>query len=200
MGRSQRSSAGAIGEPGACSGLAEQDHGAIATDVPWQCFSRCPTVRGRKRNNPATVVAPPYYARTNDTNRGIGTKPPARVTWPREGDASGGNDQRAAAAGPNQWVILSTYKLVTGRKLSGSRRWDCSTTNASKHWTSEVESYCLSDFLSVLNAIPKARESWTRPPSPKPGTCASPVNWPRFLPSLTPMARRLRSSASTGGR
>ena len=46
---------------------------AIATDVVGQCFAFVRLYGGVNLNNRATVVAPPYYARTDDTNGGTAT-------------------------------------------------------------------------------------------------------------------------------
>ena len=61
--------------------------------------------------------------------------------------------QDLQAAGTDQWVLLSTYKLVTGSKLSGGRRWDCTAADPRKHWTTELESYCLVDIQTALASI-----------------------------------------------
>ena len=127
------------------------------------------------------MTAPPYYVRTDDTHGGS-----CNLT-PCTGSASVGRymlptemitDLRAA--GPDQWVVLSTYKQLTGAKLSGSRRWDCTSGDPRKHWTSEVESYCLKDLLAALDAIKPGSvvtdpatvgEAWgRRPGSPPPTT------------------------------
>ena len=60
----------------------------------------------------------------------------------------------AEAAKPDTWVVLSTYKLVEGAKLTPGRRWDCTDPDPQKHWTSEVESYCIVDLLAALDALP----------------------------------------------
>ena len=81
------------------------------------------------------------------------------------------------AAGPDQWVVLSTYKLLTGAKLSGNRRWDCTSSDPRKHWTSELESYCLNDLLAALDTIKPGSvvtdpatvgEAWGRLPASPP--------------------------------
>ena len=118
---------------------------AIATNVIATCFAFTRLYDGTSLNSRAAVTKPPFYARTNDTsggkcnaatcsgNAGIGDRYmlPSRMI---------GELQKATV---DQWVILSTYKLVSGKKLAGNRRWDCSAADPAKHWTTEVESYCL---------------------------------------------------------
>jgi hypothetical protein len=78
--------------------------------------------------------------------------------------------------------VLSTYKLLTGAKLSGNRRWDCTSGDARKHWTSEVESYCLKDLLAAVDAIKpgsvvtdpaSVAEAWGRVPGSRPPTSST---------------------------
>jgi hypothetical protein len=127
---------------------------AIARNVVGTCFAFVRLYSGGNLNNRAAVVNPPYYARTDDTNGGTCRQPPCsgNAGIAKQYMPPGDMIADLQRAGTDQWVILSTYKLVTGRKLSGARRWDCSGA-VGKHWTSEIESYCLVDFLTVLGAI-----------------------------------------------
>lgn len=54
-----------------------------------------------------------------------------------------------------QWIDLQFYRLVTGvSKLSASYSWDCSSSDWTKHWTSQTEMYCEDDFDTILNSVP----------------------------------------------
>jgi hypothetical protein len=55
---------------------------------------------------------------------------------------------------PGQWAIAQFHKLVTGSKLAGTVRWDCSATDWRRHFTSRTELYCWNDYQRILNAIP----------------------------------------------
>ena len=126
----------------------------IATNVVGTCFAFTRLYWGNNLNNRAVVTGPPYYAHTDDTSGGTCNLAPCT------GTGSGGRymlptelTQDLQAAGTDQWVLLSTYKLVTGSKLSGGRRWDCTAADPRKHWTTELESYCLVDIQTALASI-----------------------------------------------
>ena len=68
-----------------------------------------------------------------------------------------------------------------------NRRWDCTSADPNKHWTSQIETYCLNDFLSVLSAIPAGAQvvdpatvatAWGRVPG---GGCMNAVRPARLL-------------------
>ena len=154
----------------------------IAADVVSECFAFTRRYSNTNVNNRSSVTTSPYYALVDDTSGGT-------CNLATCSGSSGITNrymlpstliQRIQLAGPDQWVLLSTYKLLTGSKLSGNRRWDCKSSNPSAHWTTEVESYCLSDFLSVLDAIP------TGALVVDPATVAE--AWGRIPPSVAPAA------------
>ena len=150
---------------------------AIATNPVGTCFGFTWLYDGTSVNRRANAGVAPWYARTNDTNGGrcnltpcTGTPsltkrymlPSAITSW-------------LAQAQPDTWIVLSTYKLMEGSKLSGGRRWDCRSSDPRKHWTTEVESYCLVDLLQALDAIPNGAQvvdpatvarAWGRPIGP----------------------------------
>ena len=153
----------------------------IATNLVATCFSFVRYYWGNNLNTRAAVTAPPYYVHTDDTHGGscnltpcTGSSNEGRYMLPSEMITD------LQAAGPDQWVVLSTYKLLTGAKLSGNRRWDCTSADPRKHWTSELESYCLNDLLAALDTIKPGSvvtdpatvgEAWGRlPGSPPPTT------------------------------
>ena len=152
---------------------------AIATNLVGTCFSFVRYYWGNSLNAVLGDGAA-LLRRTDDTHGGSCNLTPCtsasvgRYMLPTEMIT----DLRAA--GPDQRVVLSTYKQLTGAKLSGSRRWDCTSGDPRKHWTSEVESYCLKDLLAVLDAIKPGSvvtdpatvgEAWgRRPGSPPPTT------------------------------
>jgi hypothetical protein len=53
-----------------------------------------------------------------------------------------------------EWSIVQFYALVTGAKLSGSLRWDCTSPDWRQHFTSKTEVYCWTDYQRALAAIP----------------------------------------------
>ena len=97
---------------------------AIATNVVASCFAFTRLYSGDSVNQRSTVTRAPFYARTDDTNGGTCNTAPC--------SGSAGTTQRymlpseiigdIQRAGVDPWVILSTYTLVTGAKLSGGRR------------------------------------------------------------------------------
>jgi hypothetical protein len=130
---------------------------AIAASPVGECFSFVRMYSGTSVNARTDVVAAPYYVHSNDTNGGPCNLPPCSGTVAlkhRYMLPSTMAAWLAEAAKPDTWVVLSTYKLVEGSKLTPGRRWDCTDPDPQKHWTSEVESYCLVDLLSALDALP----------------------------------------------
>ncbi len=49
----------------------------------------------------------------------------------------------------NAWVILQPYRFVTGTGPT----WDCSSADWQDHWTSQPESFCWNDFLTILAGL-----------------------------------------------
>jgi hypothetical protein len=50
-----------------------------------------------------------------------------------------------------QWLTLQSYILVTGSRAG---KWDCTSSDWRLHWSIDVERYCWSDYLHILDAIP----------------------------------------------
>jgi len=166
----------------------------IAADVVGDCFSFVRLYSGTGANWRTSVANAPYYVRTDDTNGGpcnsstcSGSAAPLTKNYMLPTDVI----SRIQGTGLDQWYSLSTYKLVTGSRLSGNRRWDCTSTDPSNHWTTEVESYCMSDFTTVLTATAATftvadpvtvAKAWGRDLHPEPlvscppGTTGTPPN------------------------
>ena len=174
---------------------------AIATSPVGECFAFVRQYSATSVNDRASVVGAPYYVQTNDTSGGVCNLAPctgaglssARYMLPST--LAGW----LAAAQPDTWVVLSTYKLVDGAKLTPGRRWDCTDPDPQKHWTSEVESYCLVDLLAALDTMPvgaqvvdpaTVAEAYGRlpiipPPAPPPPPVAPPATDPPAPPATT---------------
>jgi hypothetical protein len=56
----------------------------------------------------------------------------------------------ALSRGAGFWTSIQFYHLVTGARLTGFVRWDCTSPNPADHWTSRGEFYCERDILSAL--------------------------------------------------
>ena len=180
---------------------------AIATNVVGKCFAFTRLYWGSNLNNRAAVSQPPYYAHTDDTSGGTCNQAPC------SGNGSGDRymlptklSQDLQAAGPDQWVLLSTYKLVTGSKLSGNRRWDCRATDPRKHWTTELESYCLVDLLTALDSIKPGSvvtdpagvaEAWGRVPGNTPPSTTTTTTSTTTTTTSVPQGTALNTTVSS---
>ncbi len=129
---------------------------SIATNVVGTCFAFTRKYGNTNLNSRAVATSPPYYVKSDDTNGGpcnLATCTGSSGLTKKYMLPTKMTNDLQAAAGTNTWVVLSTYKLVTGSKLTGGRRWDCTSADARAHWTTELESYCLNDILTVLHSI-----------------------------------------------
>jgi hypothetical protein len=61
----------------------------------------------------------------------------------------------AGLDGSGRWTMLQWYRLVTGRfgRPGEWPSWDCTSSRWRAHWTKAPETYCLRDFLSVVDRI-----------------------------------------------
>jgi hypothetical protein len=59
-----------------------------------------------------------------------------------------------AAQGPDSWVDLQFYRIVTGVSTVKGWSWDCSSPDPTLHWTSQTEMYCQSDLDAIEAAVP----------------------------------------------
>jgi hypothetical protein len=163
---------------------------AISTNLISTCFAFTRYYSGTSINR-SKAAAPPYYVLTDDTGGGD------CAVGPCTGSSGIGKQYRTpaqiipqfTAATSDEWVVFSTYKLVTGSKSTGNRRWDCTSPDPNKHWTNEIESYCLDDFLAVMDAIPEGSivtdpadvaQRWNRVP---PTATVRPIGPYQALPS-----------------
>jgi hypothetical protein len=127
----------------------------IADNVVSKCFAFIRQYWGTGLNTKESATTSPFYVKTDDTSGGQCKSSPC------SGNAGIANlymqpedvIARINSTGSDQWYSFSTYKLMTGSKLEGNRRWDCTSDSAGQHWTTEVESYCLNDFLAVMDGI-----------------------------------------------
>jgi len=127
----------------------------ISENIVSKCFAFIRQYWGTGLNTKENATSSPFYVKTDDTSGGQCKSAPC------SGDAGIPNVYmqpediigRINATGPDQWYSFSSYKLMTGSKLDGNRRWDCTSDSSQQHWTTEVESYCLNDFLAVMDAV-----------------------------------------------
>jgi hypothetical protein len=65
--------------------------------------------------------------------------------------------RKIKALQPGQWLSLQSYVFVTDTNPTYSTnptRWDCTSSDPTRHWTNDVERYCWVDFQAILAAIP----------------------------------------------
>jgi hypothetical protein len=51
---------------------------------------------------------------------------------------------------PGQWLSMQSYVFVDGYR---AKQWDCRSSDPKLHWTADVERYCWSDYLKILDAL-----------------------------------------------
>jgi hypothetical protein len=129
----------------------------IQKDVVSKCFAF-----GRrysmKLNDKSTTVTP-WFQNTHSVNAGACNDPALQcydTAWVGISRRYTTPDKLAVfmAPGPNQWSSIQFYRFVTGAKLSGGQRWDCSSPDPRAHWSNKAETYCWVDFLAALDMIP----------------------------------------------
>jgi hypothetical protein len=126
----------------------------VQANVVSTCFAF-----GRKyaltRNTVGTMAAP-WWAKARTVNGGAcnltGSASASLATPYRYADPA----SMAALVGvlPGQWAIVQFHKLVTGSKLTGVTRWDCTSTDWRLHWSNRTEVYCWNDYQRILAGIP----------------------------------------------
>jgi hypothetical protein len=62
--------------------------------------------------------------------------------------------QSFVAVSAGQWAVAQLHKLVTGAKLTGTVRWDCTSADWRLHFTNQTEVYCWNDYQRILFGIP----------------------------------------------
>ena len=66
-------------------------------------------------------------------------------------------DKLAALMAPaaDEWTVVQGYRFVTGKQEAPEYfTWDCTSPDWRNHWTTAIEMYCLSDYLSAVDRIP----------------------------------------------
>jgi hypothetical protein len=86
----------------------------------------------------------PYYERVRVAGggRASGYDPPGEVL------------ARIRALHDGDWLSLGSYKFVVGQRTGPDRQqWDCTSPDAARHWTTDDEVYCWTDYLAILDGL-----------------------------------------------
>ena len=78
--------------------------------------------------------------------------------------------------GDGDWLSLGSYKFVVGQRAGpGRQQWDCTSPDPARHWTTDDEVYCWTDYLAILDGLAPLQlevvdpatvaERWGRVPS-----------------------------------
>jgi hypothetical protein len=126
----------------------------IQADVVSTCFA-FGRVYGAKVNQHATMGAP-WFAYTLSVNGGACNDSTSSCFTAVSGQRYTSPDQIASIlqVGADDWGIVQFYRFVSGQRLSGEPRWDCTSADWRQHWTSLTEDYCWNDALAALDRIP----------------------------------------------
>jgi hypothetical protein len=54
----------------------------------------------------------------------------------------------------DEWTSIQFYRFLVGAGTDGTLSWDCTSPNWEDHYTTQGETYCYNDFLSMLASIP----------------------------------------------
>lgn len=141
-------------------GLFAYPNNKFTDEIQANVVSTCFAFGRRYGEGPTpSTVAFPFYQRSKSVNGGrcndpqlpcftINVRNDRRYTSPEYLKA-------LAAPGPGEWATIQWYRFVTGTVQDGSVfEWDCRSADWRLHWTSDPETYCYRDFLSVVDAIP----------------------------------------------
>jgi len=141
-------------------GLFSYPNDQRSTDIQSNVVSSCFAYGrryGRSPNAFATMAAP-WWANVRSVNGGKCNDPAAACysisTKYRYQSPFSVADLVDVSAG--QWAVPQFHKLVSGSRLAGTVRWDCTASDWRLHFTNETELYCWNDYQRVLNAIPDA--------------------------------------------
>jgi hypothetical protein len=115
---------------------------AIAADVLNRCFAFTRLYSGgiTEQQN----LTAPYYERVRVAGggRASGYDPPGEVL------------ARIRALHDGDWLSLGSYKFVVGQRTGPDRQqWDCTSPDAARHWTTDDEVYCWTDYLAILDGL-----------------------------------------------
>ena len=137
---------------------------AIAADVLNRCFAFTRLYSAGITEQQRLTA--PYYERVRVAGGGSGAgyDPPAEVL------------ARIGALGDGDWLSLGSYKFVVGQRAGpGRQQWDCTSPDPARHWTTDDEVYCWTDYLAILDALAPQQlevvdpatvaERWGRVPS-----------------------------------
>ena len=105
------------------------------TGAPW--FANVHSVTGGKCNDPELPCYTAQYASNFHYHSPV---------------------QMAAkvAAAPDTWYAMQFYRFVDGAYTGPDLRWDCTSADWRRHFTSHDELYCYGDFLRVMDALEAA--------------------------------------------
>jgi hypothetical protein len=139
-------------------GLFSYPNNKRSTEIQTEVVSTCFTF-GRRYSpdrNAIGRMAPPWWAKIRSVNGGRCNDDTAACSTIVSDYRYANPSTVAALFGvlPGQWAIAQFHKLVSGSKLSGTVRWDCTASDWRLHFTSRVELYCWNDYQRILNAIP----------------------------------------------
>jgi hypothetical protein len=130
----------------------------IQTDVVSTCFAF-----GRKYGavaNARATTAAPWFSKTVSVNGGPCNDSAAAcfsITGVPGHYRSPENLAGLVAVAPDHWLNLQFYRFVSGARGSlttKGQRWDCTSSDWRRHWTSKQEMYCYNDFLAAMDAVP----------------------------------------------
>ena len=131
----------------------------IQNDVVSTCFAY-----GRKYgagDNVRDEMAPPHLQTTVSVNGG-GCNDAADATCSDIATHGGRRYQLPSEVAarmhpePNHWSAVQFYRFVEGSRNDPADpgfAWDCTSPDASQHWTTKAEIYCWDDYLTALDAI-----------------------------------------------
>lgn len=127
---------------------------SIQSNIVSTCFAYGRRYVG-SRNQRSTMAAP-WYANAWSVNGGA-CNDPSRACYSIQTRFRYVDPSKLASfvrVGAGEWAIIQFYALVTGAKLSGATRWDCTSADWRQHFVSRTELYCWNDYQTVLSAIP----------------------------------------------
>jgi hypothetical protein len=129
----------------------------IQRDVVSTCFAYGRTYAGGR--NVRAKMLPPWFQKTNSITGGRCNDPvlpcyTMAVTNSRRYMLPN-RLVELVKVNADEWVVIQMYRFVAGARTAGAgQRWDCSSADPTKHWTTDPETYCLQDFLFAVDQIP----------------------------------------------
>jgi hypothetical protein len=131
----------------------------IQTNIVSTCFDFGRTYRGGI-NTLAKAASPPFFQNTNSITGGACDTVGAPCYKVIAGEGSKHYQNPAmfikllATQGPDTWVDLQFYRIVTGVSTVKGWSWDCTSADPMLHWTGQAEMYCQSDLDAIEAAVP----------------------------------------------